>query len=112
MAFFSYFTSNGMGLLTIDDQTSFEVALNHLYHKRHKSEITALMFRPGSDEARQARVERDEEEERIEREDEDRIYQMTCGTPKAEADGNQDDNFKHARLRTKRHHRHRRLKNQ
>jgi len=43
---FQYFTVDGIDIKAVTDQDSFEVAINHLYHKRHMDEILAFTFKP------------------------------------------------------------------
>ncbi|KAG0648026.1 hypothetical protein D0Z07_5774 [Hyphodiscus hymeniophilus] len=66
--FFSYFENDGLGLPTIKDQDSFEVGLNHLYHRRRETEVTTLIFQPEREEVRLARVAEEEELARLNRE--------------------------------------------
>ena len=53
---FEYVTMDGLDQRIVHDQVSFEVAINHLYHKRQKSEILSFTFKPGTDKAEKIRL--------------------------------------------------------
>jgi hypothetical protein len=53
---FDYITKDGQDMKIVEDQDGFEVALNHLWHRRSENEVMAFQFRPESAEAQARRL--------------------------------------------------------